>query len=75
MDIGVERYSSPFFFEPFYTAKIPSSILNVENQETGPLNANEDDHFIYGEWVTEKMREFGEFKDLFKKKKSVIETK
>jgi len=31
MDIGVERYSSPFFFEPFYTAKIPSSISNAEN--------------------------------------------
>jgi isopenicillin N synthase-like dioxygenase len=28
IDIGEDRYSSPFFFEPHYEAMIPSSILN-----------------------------------------------
>jgi hypothetical protein len=27
IDIGEDRYSSPFFFEPYYEAKFPSSIL------------------------------------------------
>ena len=57
-DIGVERYSSPFFLEPFYDAKIPASIMT---------NEQSDEHFVYGTWVTKKMREFGEFKNLFKK--------
>ena len=26
LDIGVERYSSPFFFEPHYAARIPSQL-------------------------------------------------
>lgn len=40
-DIGVERFSSPFFFEPFYAAKIPDQILT--DVESG--------HFVYGDWV------------------------
>ena len=27
LDIGVERFSSPFFFEPNYSAKIPVSLV------------------------------------------------
>jgi isopenicillin N synthase-like dioxygenase len=27
IDIGEDRYSSPFFFEPYYEAKFPSSII------------------------------------------------
>jgi isopenicillin N synthase-like dioxygenase len=34
MDIGDDRYSSPFFFEPHYEAKIPSSILNQDIELT-----------------------------------------
>jgi len=58
-DIGVERYSSPFFLEPYYDAKIPASIVEASEQS--------NEHFVYGTWVTEKMREFGEFKNLFQK--------
>lgn len=60
LDIGDERYSSPFFFEPNYNARIPSSI--VENGE-------EKDELIYGDWVIGKMIEnFGEFKNMLVKK-------
>ena len=31
IDIGNDRFSSPFFFEPHYMAKIPSSILKNED--------------------------------------------
>lgn len=58
LDIGVERFSSPFFFEPHYAARIPTEVGK----------AKDDDVFVYGDWVIEKMREFGEFKDLFKNK-------
>jgi isopenicillin N synthase-like dioxygenase len=30
LDIGVERYSCPFFFEPFYLAMIPDSIFDAK---------------------------------------------
>ena len=30
LDIGVERYSSPFFFDPKYSAVIPSNLLNQD---------------------------------------------
>lgn len=64
LDIGVERYSSPFFFEPYYGAKIP---CDVASKEEGTAD---DEMFVYGDWVIEKMRQFGEFKDLFTKKAS-----
>ena len=63
LDIGVERYSSPFFFEPFYGAEIPTSIIETYVD-------NDSEPFTYGDYVTEKMRSFGEFKDFGKTKKS-----
>ena len=64
LDIGVERYSSPYFFEPYYNARIPSTIL-----ENDQIDDKQEEGFIYGDWVIEKMASsFGEFKDLFKKK-------
>ena len=64
LDIGVERYSSPYFFEPYYNARIPSTIL-----ENDQIDEKQEEGFIYGDWVIEKMTSsFGEFKDLFKKK-------
>ena len=60
LDIGVERYSSPYFFEPYYNARTPNSIVE---------NGDEKDEFIYGDWVIEKMIEsFGEFKHMLLKK-------
>ena len=54
LDIGVERYSSPYFFEPHYAARIPSKL--------GDQTVDSNEEFVYGDWVIEKMREFGEFK-------------
>ena len=58
LDIGVERFSSPFFFEPNYSAKIPSTL----SDDTATTD------IIYGDWLIDKMREFGEYKDFVKQK-------
>lgn len=53
LDIGVERYSSPYFFEPYYQARIPNTIIDEEEDEK--------EGFVYGDWVIEKMiHSFGE---------------
>lgn len=63
LDIGVERYSSPYFFEPYYGARIPRTLSGTSATES------EDSVFVYGDWVIEKMQaSFGEFKGLFKTK-------
>jgi isopenicillin N synthase-like dioxygenase len=31
IDIGDDRFSSPFFFEPFYEASVPSSIIKNDD--------------------------------------------
>ncbi len=66
LDIGVERYSSPYFFEPHYCAQIPKSITNDKFIANNIKQTEADENFIYGDWVIEKMREFGEFKYLFR---------
>lgn len=69
LDIGVERFSSPFFFEPHYTAKIPVTLSNsaTESDSTETL--------IYGDWVIEKMRMFVEWKNFQKTKASATQRK
>lgn len=62
LDIGVERFSSPFFFEPNYSAKIPVSLVGDS------VTSSEEQDFIYGDWLIDKMREFGEYKDFVKTK-------
>ena len=56
MDIGCERYSSPFFFEPKSSAVIPSNILNTAEEQTEPP-------VVYGRWLATRMKRFGEWKD------------
>lgn len=46
LDIGVERYSSPFFMEPKYTAVIPSNLINPEQEGT---------EIVYGPWLIKRM--------------------
>lgn len=62
LDIGVERFSSPFFFEPHYGAKIPNNILVSEANDV----SGSESEFIYGDWLIDKIREFGEYKDFQK---------
>lgn len=56
MDIGCERYSSPFFFEPRSSAVIPSNILNSAEEQV-------DEPIVYGRWLAHAMQRFGEWKD------------
>jgi len=49
LDIGVDRYSSPFFFEPKYTAEIPT-VLKEGLEDEG------SEKLIYGDWLIEKIR-------------------
>lgn len=56
MDIGCERYSSPFFFEPRSSAVIPSNILNAAEDQA-------DEPIVYGPWLAKSMQRFGEWKD------------
>jgi isopenicillin N synthase-like dioxygenase len=46
LDIGVERFSSPFFFEPKYSAVIPANIL-VEKTGEEPI--------VYGPWLIKEL--------------------
>ena len=43
LDIGMERYSNPFFLDPKYSSIIPSNILDD--------NINNEDSIIYGDWL------------------------
>lgn len=44
VDLGVERYSSPFFMEPKYSAVIPTNLLAPEEQE-------KEKPIVYGPWL------------------------
>ena len=47
LDIGVERFSSPFFLRPMYTATIPTNVLEPSEKEmTEPP-------VVYGPWFIE----------------------
>ena len=54
LDIGIERFSSPFFLEPKYLACIPSNMLtSVEEQVEPPI--------IFGEWIVKKLQTYAEW--------------
>ena len=58
IDIGEDRYSSPFFFEPHYAAKIPSSILKKpDGCELAELTEEQKalDNIMYGDYMIEKV--------------------
>jgi isopenicillin N synthase-like dioxygenase len=58
IDIGKDRYSSPFFFEPHYAAKIPSSILKLnDNGEEVQLTEEQKqwDSIMYGDYMIDKV--------------------
>ena len=54
LDIGIERFSSPFFLEPKYVAKIPSNLLEPESAQVEPP-------IIYGEWIVKKIMTYAEW--------------
>jgi isopenicillin N synthase-like dioxygenase len=58
IDIGEDRYSSPFFFEPYYEAKFPSSILkNPDGSDLAELTEEQKqwDNIMYGDYMIDKV--------------------
>ena len=65
IDIGDDRFSSPFFFEPHYQARIPSSIMDleslriIENDSNKAREANEQEKqfedMLYGDYLIDKI--------------------
>ncbi len=55
IDIGIERFSNPFFFDPAYSAKIPTTLL---------MDREENEYIVYGDYVIQKMvLKYGEWKN------------
>ena len=54
LDIGIERFSSPFFLEPKHSARIPRNMLAPE----------EDEPIIFGEWLVEKLQTYVEWQGM-----------
>lgn len=52
LDIGAERFSSPLFFEPEYTARIPKGLL--ENPDI-TCAGNVQDGPCFGDWLIRRM--------------------
>jgi isopenicillin N synthase-like dioxygenase len=72
MDIGIERFSSPFFFDPKYSARVPTDCLIssrkfCEDFEFDSQNSNKEDVEKlqpYGDWLCKKMTNaYGEWKN------------
>ena len=54
LDIGIERFSNPFFFDPDYSAKIPMNVMD----------SSEKEYIVYGDYVIQKMiLKYGEWKN------------
>lgn len=60
LDIGVDRFSVPFFLEPCFDADISVNVLIESKEEHSGTTVK------YGPWVLKRMEEKGffEFKDL-----------
>ena len=59
VDIGVERFSCPFFLDPRSSAIIPSNILNTAEEQVEPP-------FEFGKWLARNMKQkYGEWKNAF----------
>ena len=53
-DIGCERFSVPFFFEPSFHSEVPNDLFNADSEKVK-----------YGEYLAERLvRCFGEYKNV-----------
>ena len=76
VDIGVQRYSCPFFFDPKFSARITTNILKSDRKQCedleydlDPKNKQEMEGIVtFGEWVSTRMTQFVEWRG-FKMKK------
>ena len=53
--IGDDRISSPFFFEPYYAAKIPSSLFLGDEGHVLTEEQKYWDNVMYGDYMIEKI--------------------
>jgi len=53
LDIGVERYSSPLFLEPKYSARIPTGLLESSRQAAEEDLLETD--VMFGDWLMRRM--------------------
>jgi isopenicillin N synthase-like dioxygenase len=60
IDIGEDRYSSPFFFEPYYEAKVPSSIIKNPDGSLKELTDEQKkfDNVMYGDYMIDKVIQY-----------------
>jgi isopenicillin N synthase-like dioxygenase len=81
IDIGDDRFSSPFFFEPHYAAVIPSSIMDLDSlkaittEDNSGRIASEDqkqyEQMLYGDYLVDKIMSYClSYQGLFKGKRS-----
>ena len=76
VDIGIERYSCPFFFDPKFSARVTTNILKSSRAkcedlkyDLDPKNQKEmEDVVTYGEFVSTRMMQYVEWNG-FKMKK------
>lgn len=69
VDIGVERYSCPFFFDPKFSARVTTNILSSKrarcedlNYDLDPRNKEEMEGVVtYGEFVSTRMLQYIEW--------------
>ena len=54
LDIGVERFSSPFFLEPKYNAVIPSNLLKPQDEQA-------EEPIVFGKWLVKKLQSYAEW--------------
>lgn len=70
LDIGRDRYSSPYFFEPKLSARITTNILESKRQycedieyDLDPKNKDEvESTLTYGEFSLTRIGQYGEWK-------------
>lgn len=81
IDIGNDRFSSPFFFEPHYAARIPSSIMDLESLKVIEREDNQArlandvekqyEDMLYGDYLIDKITGYClSYMGLFKGKRS-----
>lgn len=60
IDIGNDRFSSPFFFEPYYAAKIPSSVIRNPDGTLKELTEEQKqyDNVLYGDYMIDKVLQY-----------------
>lgn len=51
LDIGIERFSSPFVLMPKYSARIPHNIIQPTFQEEASNSEEKEEPFVFGEWL------------------------